>query len=218
MADISKLKTIDGITYDLKDAVARAKFPVATTEGGTGATTALGGFWNLENRGYTNNANDALSVGIYNTNTSTTNLPARAYSQNNGCGVLLVYVSNAATHNNTNNWIWQMWLNTTTSELFIRKKINSGGWGTWQTALDAIPDNQYHEAITPAYGLNMHNSDIIGVNSIYTNDSADNAKEGIQFVRNTTTVDSLWAKSGTLYFTPNRTLGQNTGTQGDLPL
>ena len=139
MADISKITTINGTTYDLKDAFARGKFPVATTDGGTGATTALNGFWNLENRGHASDANGALSVGLYNTNASTTNLPANAYLQSNGCGVLIVYVSDAATNDNTNNWIWQMWLNTATNELYIRKKINAVNWGAWQTQLNALP-------------------------------------------------------------------------------
>ena len=47
------------------------------------------------------------------------------------------------------------------------------------------------------------------VNSIYTADTSDSAKEGIHFYRSATTVDSIHANSGVLYFTPNRTLGQN---------
>lgn len=57
-------------------------------------------------------------------------------------------------------------------------------------------------------GLNMNNSDIIRLNSIYTADTAANAKEGIHFYRTSTTVDSVHANAGALYFTPNRTLGQ----------
>lgn len=56
-------------------------------------------------------------------------------------------------------------------------------------------------------GLNMANSNIVKVNGIYTADNAEDASEGINFYRTATTVDSLWASSGVLYFTPNRTLG-----------
>lgn len=163
MADISKIKLpSDDTVYDIKDAVARAAGKVSGVKGnaestyrtgnvnitpanigtiplstgGTGQTSAVEGNWALQNRGYCSDANEALSVGIYNTNTNTLNLPALAYSQNNGCGVLLCYVSTASTHNNSNNWIWQLWLNTTTSDLYKRKKINASAWGSWTADTD----------------------------------------------------------------------------------
>lgn len=138
MADISKITLPDGSEYDLKDSVARGKFPVSIANGGTGKTTAIDGFWALEDRGYSSNANDALSVGIYNTNTSTANLPALAYSQNNGCGILIVYVSTLGTHNNSNNWVWQIWFNTTTNDLYRRKKVNTSPWGSWTADADSV--------------------------------------------------------------------------------
>ena len=66
----------------------------------------------------------------------------------------------------------------------------------------------YTDAYTGA--LNMSNSNIYGVNSIYTADLADNAAEGIHFYRNGSTVDSFWIKNGTMYFTPNRPLGNTS--------
>ena len=57
--------------------------------------------------------------------------------------------------------------------------------------------------------LKLQNSNIIGVNSIYTADLSDNAQEGIHFYRDSTHVDSIHAKNGMLYFTPNRQLGTN---------
>ena len=59
-------------------------------------------------------------------------------------------------------------------------------------------------------GLNMGNSNITGLNSIYTADASDNASEGIHFYRDTTHVDTLWASGGELYFVPNRALGTGT--------
>lgn len=55
-------------------------------------------------------------------------------------------------------------------------------------------------------GLNANNSDIIGINSIYTCDLADNTSEGIRFYRDATHWDSLTANEGKLYFMPNDTL------------
>jgi len=77
--------------------------------------------------------------------------------------------------------------------------------GTMTGVLTAKKD-QYTDSYSGA--LNMNNSNIYGVNAIYTADSSDNAQEGIHFYRSATTVDSLHAKAGVLYFTPNRTLGQ----------
>ena len=49
--------------------------------------------------------------------------------------------------------------------------------------------NQYADSYSGA--LNLSNSNIYGVNSIYTADLADNSAEGIHFFRTTTTVDTL---------------------------
>ena len=139
-----------GSTYDLKDAFLREKFPISITDGGTGKTTAPEAYWNLENRGYAANANAALEVGLYNTNTNTTNLPELAYNQNNGCGVLIVYVSNSHIHNNTNNWIWQLWYNTSTLDQYIRRKVNTSGWSKWTTQEITVP---YYEQGTTHIGM-----------------------------------------------------------------
>jgi hypothetical protein len=69
----------------------------------------------------------------------------------------------------------------------------------------------YEDSLTSG-ALNAQNSNIIGINSIYTADLADSASEGIHFYRTSTTVDSLWAKNGVLYFSPNRTVGSGTST------
>lgn len=65
---------------------------------------------------------------------------------------------------------------------------------------------------TDAYNsgaLDLKNSNIDGVNSIYTADLADNSQEGFHFYRDSTHVDTIYAKSGVLYFVPNRELGTN---------
>lgn len=80
--------------------------------------------------------------------------------------------------------------------------------GTMTGVLNAKA-NQYEDAFAGA--LNMNNSNIYGVNSIYTADASDNSQEGIHFFRDTTHVDTIHAQSGVLYFTPNRPIG-STGT------
>lgn len=74
-----------------------------------------------------------------------------------------------------------------------------------------LPANLYEDNNSSSAALFLSNSNIRGVNSIYFSDLCDDAKEGIQFYRDNTHVDSLYAKNGHLYFTPNRTLG-NAGT------
>ena len=69
--------------------------------------------------------------------------------------------------------------------------------------------NQYTDDYTTC-GINMQNSDIVGLNSIYTGDSADGAGEGIHFYRDSTHVDTLWMNGGDILFVPNRALGTNT--------
>ena len=54
-------------------------------------------------------------------------------------------------------------------------------------------------------GLDMNNSDIIGLNCLWFNDSANAVNEGLNFVRDndTTNYDTLRAYNGRLLFTPN---------------
>ena len=54
-----------------------------------------------------------------------------------------------------------------------------------------------------AYGINMRNSDIIGVNSIYTQDLSDSPIEAILFCRSNGNYDGIRAANGVLYFSNN---------------
>lgn len=54
-----------------------------------------------------------------------------------------------------------------------------------------------------AYGINMRNSDIIGVNSVYTNDLSDSPTEAILFCRSNGNYDGIRAANGVLYFSNN---------------
>lgn len=54
-----------------------------------------------------------------------------------------------------------------------------------------------------AYGINMRNSDIIGVNSVYTNDLSEDPSEAILFYRSNGNYDGIRAVNGVLYFSNN---------------
>ena len=62
------------------------------------------------------------------------------------------------------------------------------------------------------WGINMRNSDIIGVNSIYTNDVSESPTEAIRFCRSNGNYDGIRAVDGVLYFSDNvvRTTGKYT--------
>lgn len=53
------------------------------------------------------------------------------------------------------------------------------------------------------YGINMRNSDIIGVNSVYTQDLSDSPTEAILFCRSNSNYDGIRARNGVLYFSNN---------------
>ena len=79
----------------------------------------------------------------------------------------------------------------------------SGGTLTGKLTLQS---SQYTDNYTTG-ALDLRNSNIQGVNSIYTADASEDAAEGVHFYRDATHVDSIHAKDGGLYFTPNRQLG-----------
>ena len=86
--------------------------------------------------------------------------------------------------------------------------------GDTMTGKLTLQSGQYTDAYNSG-ALDLKNSNIDGVNSIYTADASDNAQEGIHFYRDSTHVDSLHAKAGVLYFTPNRALG-SAGTSNEV--
>ena len=59
------------------------------------------------------------------------------------------------------------------------------------------------------YGINMQNSDIVGINAMYTQDNAEDGGEGLQFSRGNGYYDSIWASGGVLYFSPNGNLNRS---------
>lgn len=76
------------------------------------------------------------------------------------------------------------------------------------TRFIASGTNQYKDA----GGLVMNNSDIWGLNAIYTADLADGAGEGYQFKRSNGNYDSVWSADGTFYYSPNGNPDSGYGT------
>lgn len=64
-----------------------------------------------------------------------------------------------------------------------------------------MANNRYYSS--GQWGINMRNSDIIGVNSIYTNDVSENPTEAILFFRSNGNYDGIRAVNGVLYFSNN---------------
>ena len=95
------------------------------SKGGTGATTRKTALENmLTVSSKATDANSCLDVGIYYTDTNTTNLPFSTY------GTLTVYKS-------AQNWIIQIWTSSTSAEssMYMRKNINGEGFGSWYKLL-----------------------------------------------------------------------------------
>lgn len=67
--------------------------------------------------------------------------------------------------------------------------------------------------INDVYGINMQNSDIIGINGLYFLDAVDSEGEGINFYRSSTTWDRLYSYAGTLYYAPNVATDTHPGTR-----
>lgn len=67
--------------------------------------------------------------------------------------------------------------------------------------------------IDDVYGINMQNSDIIGINGLYFLDAVDSQGEGINFYRSSTTWDRLYSYAGTLYYAPNVATDTHPGTR-----
>lgn len=74
-----------------------------------------------------------------------------------------------------------------------------------------VGSNRYYTS--GSYGLDLNNSDIVGVNGLYFEDAADSAGEGINFYRSSTTWDRLYAYGGVLYFAPNQATSTHPGTR-----
>ncbi len=112
-------------------------------------------------RGTITDFNTTISQGVYNING--TNLSNAPYT-GNIFGKLIVELNDNLTHNNTNNWIWQYFIDTSGRE-YRRYKINSGSWTSWnggtleKNSITAMRNRAYYNL---AVGWTSYN---IGLNS-----------------------------------------------------
>lgn len=57
------------------------------------------------------------------------------------------------------------------------------------------------------HGMNCNNSDIIGINGLFTSDNTESFAEGLNFYRSATTFDAMAASGGIFYFGSNKSFG-----------
>lgn len=58
------------------------------------------------------------------------------------------------------------------------------------------------------FALDLNNSDVVGLSGLYFSDTSS-PPEGLNFFRNATMYDTLYAATGSLYFAPGRTVGES---------
>ena len=81
--------------------------------------------------------------------------------------------------------------------------------GTLTGKLGLVSSQYNYHTDTTSYGLHCNNSDIVGVNSIYTADSAEGMSEGIHFYVDGSKWDTMTASNGTFYFSAKTTVGSS---------
>ena len=104
------------------------------------------------------------------------------------------------THSTSGNtFVWGSWITALTSSNYSSYALPLSG-GTLTGSLTIPADKYNYTTDATSYGLNMNNSDLVGVNGIFTSDTADNWAEGINFKRTNGKWDSLWVKDGVFGF------------------
>ena len=94
------------------------------------------------------------------------------------------------SHQSLNGYATQSW-------------VKSQGYLTSHQDVSVLTMASYRYYIYDQWGINMRNSDIIGVNSIYTNDVSETPDEAILFFRSNGNYDGIRAANGVLYFSNN---------------
>lgn len=97
---------------------------------------------------------------------------------------------------NDSNYATQSWVTGKgylTSHQDISGKVNRTG-----DYLDTDSDRWWIS--NSEFGINLHNSDIVGVNSIYTSDVSDGPEESISFKRSNGNYDTLRMADGVIWF------------------
>ncbi len=105
---------------------------------------------------------------------------------------------------NDSNYATQSWVTGKgylTSHQDISGKVNRTG-----DYLDTDSDRWWIS--NSEFGINLHNSDIVGVNSIYTADVSDGPEESISFKRSNGNYDTLRITDGRIWFGANYALNK----------
>ena len=168
----------------------------------------------LANSAYTYADTINNNLGTYATDTDVANASGAAVAV--ATNSALTYVSNNYTDTGTTETM-QSTINSLTAATgnFVTLKtvqtINSAKTFTAPIIMN-VGANGYSDSYSSS-GINMNNSNIVALNSIYTADSSDGPAEGFHFYRDATHVDTFRATGGVLKFFPNRTVGSTAGTE-----
>lgn len=107
---------------------------------------------------------------------------------------------------NDSNYATQSWVTGKgylTSHQDISGKVNRTG-----DYLDTDSDRWWLS--NSKFGINLHNSDIVGVNSIYTSDVSNGPEESISFKRSNGNYDTLRMADGVIWFGANYAVNNTT--------
>lgn len=94
------------------------------------------------------------------------------------------------SHQSLNGYATQSW-------------VKSQGYLTSHQDVSVLTMDNDRYYTSGLWGINMRNSDIIGVNSVYTQDLSDSPTEAILFCRSNGNYDGIRAANGVLYFSNN---------------
>ena len=141
--------------------------------------------------------------GLYTTDTAN-NVQNTLYL-NNSNQLLIGYGTGGAGYE-THIYGGSIYLRYGTSRT-IGVTLASSGATTFAGTIEAKTNAYNYTTDATSYGLNMHNSDLVNVNGIFTSDTADNWADGINFKRTDGKWDSLRAKDNYFYF------GNKSGTE-----
>lgn len=162
--------------------------------GGTGASDALSGYYNLAWRGTPTSLNDASSIGFYKINPDVTNTPYASM-----WGACMLLTDDAKTTGNTSGSVWQMAFTTASTDLHLRCRTNGTTWHGWHKLLTS---NNYTDYTVTKTGVGA--SGTWGINITGNANTATTSSNSNWLNTNSTL---LYGASGLNYFNISGTAG-----------